>query len=124
MIELGIGRIELAISLILLEIGSIELGIGLVKLRMLSDRARNRSDRARDRSDSARDRVRSVELGITRRTDNARRTVLAHVSGLVLVSQGLIKERFDKFFFSFLSHSSSERFFCLSQILQGVIFQL
>ena len=41
-----------------------------------SDRARDRSDRARDRSDGARDRSKN---------DNARRTVLARVSGLVLL---------------------------------------
>ena len=54
MIELGIGLIELGIGLIELGIGYIELGIGL------------------------------MELGVGLRFDNARRTVLARVSGLVV----------------------------------------
>ena len=71
------------------------------------DRAWDRSDRARDRSDRARNRCRNscfssfhslsysstvrwielgiglIELGIDLRINNARRTVLARVSGLV-----------------------------------------
>ena len=54
LIELGIGLIEFGIGLIELGIGLIELGIGL------------------------------IELGIGLRINNARRTVLARVSGLVL----------------------------------------
>ena len=55
-IGVGIGLIELGIGLIELGIGLIELGIGLIQL---------------------------MELGIGLRINNARRTVLARVSGLV-----------------------------------------
>ena len=43
----------------------------------------DRSGRARDRFDRARDRAGGKELGIGLRIDNARRTVLARVTGLV-----------------------------------------
>ena len=46
-----------------------------------SDRARNRSNRARDRSHYALVRARGIGIGL--RINNARRTVLARVSGLV-----------------------------------------
>ena len=55
-----IGRIGVGIGLIELGIGLIELGIGLMELGI-------------DR----------MELGIGLRINNARRTVLAHVSGLI-----------------------------------------
>ena len=58
LIELRIGLIELGIGLIELGIGLIELGIGL------------------------------MELGIGLRISNARRTVLARVSGLVRKTNG------------------------------------
>ena len=61
LIELGIGLIELGIGLIELGIGLIELGIGLIELG-----------------------IGLMELGIGLRINNARRTVLARVSGLVL----------------------------------------
>ena len=57
---LGIGLIELGIGLIELGIGLIELGIGLIELG-----------------------IGLMELGIGLRINNARRTVLARVSGLV-----------------------------------------
>ena len=60
LIELGIGLIELRIGLIELRIGLIELGIGLIELG-----------------------IGLMELGIGLRINNARRTVLACVSGLV-----------------------------------------
>ena len=44
---------------------------------------RDRSGRARDRFDRAHDRAGGKELGIGLRVDNARRTVLARVTGLV-----------------------------------------
>ena len=53
LIELGIGLIELGIGLIELGIGLIELGMGL------------------------------MELGLNLRINNARRTILGRVSGLV-----------------------------------------
>ena len=61
MIELVIGLIELGIGLIELRIDLIELGIGLIELG-----------------------IGLMELGIGLRINNARRTVLARVSGLVL----------------------------------------
>ena len=64
LIELGIGLIELGIGLIELGIGLIELGIGL------------------------------MELGIGLRINNARRTVLARVSGLVSMFS---KQRIDRY---------------------------
>ena len=60
LIKLGIGLTELGIGLIELEIGLIELGIGL------------------------------MELGIGLRNYNARRTVMARVSGLVKLNLDLI----------------------------------
>ena len=48
------------------------------------DRARDRTYRARDRSDRAR--IGLMELGIGLRINNARRTVLARVSGLIKVT--------------------------------------
>ena len=62
LIEFGIGLIELGIGLIELGIGLLELGIGLIELG-----------------------IGLMELGIGLRNNNARRTVLARVSGLVLV---------------------------------------
>ena len=62
LIELGIGLIELGKGLIELGIGLIELGIGLIELG-----------------------IGLMELGIGLRIDNARRTVLARVSGLVFL---------------------------------------
>ena len=59
LIKLGIGVIELGIGLIEPGLGLIELGIGL------------------------------IELGIGLRINNARRTVLARVSGLVWILQGM-----------------------------------
>ena len=52
-----------------------------------SDRARDGSDRAKDGSNRARDRARGIELGIGLRINNARRTVLARVSGLVFSNE-------------------------------------
>ena len=60
LLELGIGLIELGIGLRELGIGLIELGIGLIELG-----------------------IGLMELGIGLRINNARRTVLARVSGLV-----------------------------------------
>ena len=60
LIELVIGRLGLGIGLIELRIGLIELGIGLIELG-----------------------IGLIELGIGLRINNARRTVLARVSGLV-----------------------------------------
>ena len=60
LIELGIGLIELGIGLIELGIGLIQLGIGLIELG-----------------------IGLMELGIGLRINNARRTVLARVFGLV-----------------------------------------
>ena len=62
LIELVIGLIELGKGLIELGIGLIELGMGLVELGLSL-----------------------MELGIGQRINNARRTVLARVSGLVFV---------------------------------------
>ena len=62
LIELGIGLIELGIGLIELGIGLIELGIGLIELG-----------------------IGLIELGIGLRINNARRTALARVSGLVFL---------------------------------------
>ena len=62
MIELGIGLIELRVGQIEQGTGLIELGIGL------------------------------MELGIGLRINNARRTVLARVSGLVFFLPGVLSE--------------------------------
>ena len=59
-IGVGMGLIELGIGLIELGIGLIEFGKGLIELR-----------------------IGRMELGIGLRINNARRTVLARVSGLV-----------------------------------------
>ena len=63
LIEHGIGLIELRIGLIEFRIGLIELGIGLIELVI--------------------GQIGLIELGIGLRINNARRTVLARVSGLV-----------------------------------------
>ena len=63
LIELGIGLIELGIGLIELGIGLRELGIGLIELG-----------------------IGLMELRIGLRINNARRTVLARVSGLVFLN--------------------------------------
>ena len=67
LIELGIGLIELGISLIELGIGLIELGIGLIELGIGLIKLG----------------IGLMELGIVLRINNARRTALARVSGLV-----------------------------------------
>ena len=61
-IGVGMGLIELGIGLIELGIGLIEFGKGLIELR-----------------------IGRMELGIGLRNNNARRTVLARVSGLVYI---------------------------------------
>ena len=61
-IGVGMGLIELGIGLIELGIGLIEFGKGLIELR-----------------------IGRMELGIGLRINNARRTVLARVSGLVQI---------------------------------------
>ena len=60
LIKLGIGRISLVIGRIGVNIGLIELGIGLIELG-----------------------IGLMELGIGLRIDDARRTILTRVSGLV-----------------------------------------
>ena len=78
LIELGIGLIELGIGLVELRIGLIELGIGLIELG-----------------------IGLMELGIGLRINNAWRTVLAHVSGLVFFVSSIflmIKSRDDSIF--------------------------
>ena len=63
LIELGIGLTELGLSLIELGIGLIKLGIGLIQLG-----------------------IGPMELGICLRINNARRTDLTRVPGLVYLS--------------------------------------
>ena len=66
LVELGMGLVKLVIGwigLIELRIGLIELGIGLIELG-----------------------IGLMELGIGLRNNNARRTVLARVSGLIVTS--------------------------------------
>ena len=70
LIELGIGLIELVIGLIELGIGLIELGIGLNRLIELG-------------IDLIELGIGLMELGIGLRINNAWRTVLTRVSGLV-----------------------------------------
>ena len=69
-IELGIGLIELRIGLIELRVGLIELGIGL-RIHILLGIGLIELG------------IGLMELGIGLRINNARRTVLARVSGLV-----------------------------------------
>ena len=74
LIELGIGLIELGIGLIELGIGLIELGIGLIELGIgLTELGIGLKELG----------IGLMELGIDLRINNARRTVLARVSGLV-----------------------------------------
>ena len=75
LIELGIGLIELGVGLIELGIGLIELGIGLIELG-----------------------IGLIELGIGLRIKNTRRTVLARVSGLVLIMISISRPFFSEFF--------------------------
>merc|ERR1712074_517494 len=74
-IELGLGLIELRIGLVELRIGLIELGIGLIELVMGLIELRIGLIELG---------IGLMELGIGLRINNARRTVLARVSGLVL----------------------------------------
>ena len=85
LIVLGIGLIELGIGLIELRIGLIELGIGLIELRIgLIELVIGQIGLIELRIGLIELGIGLIELGIGLRINNARRTVLAHVSGLVL----------------------------------------
>ena len=81
LLELGIGLIELGIGLIELGIGLIELGIGLIELRIGLIELRIGLIELG---------IGLMELGIGLRINNARRTVLARVSGLVFLFFSLV----------------------------------
>ena len=84
LIELGIGLIELGIGLIELRIGLIDLGIVLVELvigqRGLIELSTGLIELGIGLIELG---IGLMELGISLRINNARRTVLARVSGLV-----------------------------------------
>jgi len=89
LVELGIGLIELGIGLIELRVGLIELGISLIELG-----------------------IGLMELGIGLRIINARRTVLARVSGLVSILPAAFQFSLS---FSPLLSSSKEVYCCVNR---------